>query len=131
MLHAWIGAEGAAMGVTSDVLRPQEAERKLREGYGKSLDWPAHALARACVTDPDDPPGAAAEMMDMLSVFDERGMGGIRMRIERVLVKPAEFDRVLDSVRAHGSSMAGRTEREIEAASVNAASRRAGMSLDR
>ena len=129
MLHDWIDKEGSKMGIISDVLRPEEAERKLREAYNKPLDWTAHALARACVTDPENPSQSAHEMMEMLAEFNERGMGGIRMRIEKVISNNPEFEKVLDSVRTHGKSHAAQTEREIETASTNTVSKKSGISI--
>ena len=86
-LKDWVETDEAKrLKIQSTILRPQGAERKLRKHYGKPADWTVRALARSCVTDPHNAKRAVKEMADALQPFDERGMGELQMRINKVLM---------------------------------------------
>ena len=130
MLREWIeGSDGQRLRLASTILRPQEAEGHLRSAYGKPIEWTAHALARACVSDPDDESQAANEMIEFLAPFQERGMGELRMRLERMMGDRNAMRSILESVRRHGNSLAMRREVRAQQASASAVSQEAGIAL--
>lgn len=131
MLRDWIeGPDGQDLGLTSTILRPEAAEERLRKACGKSLEWTGCALARSCVTDPDDEGRAAREMLDALVPFDRRGMPEIRWDIERMMSDPARRRTMLESVRRHGGSLAMRSEARRRAAASEAVEKETGVALD-
>ena len=130
LLREWIeGSDGQRLRLTSTILRPQEAEGRLRKAYGKPVEWTAHALARACVSNPDDEDQAANEMLDMLSPFQERGMGELRMRIEGLMADRGAMRDILDAVRRHGNSLAMRSDVRVREASASAVAKKAGIAV--
>ena len=130
LLREWIeGAEGQSLGLASTVLRPEEAERKLRKANGKDVFWVADALARSCVTNPGDPTRAAREILDASKDFHRRGMLSIRGVIVRAIADPCLRERALNAVRTRGSSLAMRSEARQQAAASKAVERSTGIGL--
>ena len=130
LLREWIeGAEGQSLDLTSTILRPAAAERKLRKANGKDVFWVADALARSCVTNPDDPKRAAQEILDATKDFRSRGMLSIQGDILRAIKDPRLRERALNAVRTHGSSLAMRSEARQQAAASIAVERSAGIGL--
>ena len=130
LLRVWIeGAEGQGLGLTSTILTPEAAELKLREANGKDVFWVVEALARSCVTNPDDENRAAQEILDAIKVFRKRGMLQIQGVISRAIADPRRRERALNAVRTHGTSAAMRSEARQEAAASKAVERSTGISL--
>lgn len=130
MLRQWLrNAGGPRLGLSTTILRPEPAEEEIRTALDKSIEWTAHAAARACVTDPDDELRSAREIAELIEGFDERGMSELKGRIYRMTKSRRELAQVLESVTRHGASRAMRGERALREAGAKAASRRAGMSL--
>ena len=130
MLRDWIeNREGRHLGITTTILRPEPAEERLRKEHEKPIEWTVHAAARASVTDPDDERRSAREIDELVSVFDERGMSELQQRIYRLTRTGPALRKALESVRSHGPSRAMRSEREMDGATAQAVSRRAGMTL--
>ena len=129
-LDEWIkGSEGKRLGLVSTIMRPERAEQRLREHYDMPEAWTAHALARSCVTDPDDENLAAEEMLEAMAPFRERGLRETRSNIAELIEDGDAFDAVMEGVRKHGNSLAHAANQRIEATADRAASKRAGTSL--
>ena len=78
LLRAWVGSAAARdRGIVTDILPPQPAEEKLRVSAQMPVEWCVWAAAHAAVTDPDDVGRAADEVVQLLEVFERRGMPGI------------------------------------------------------
>ena len=128
LLREWIeGSEGQGLGLTSTILRPDAAEEKLRKANGKDAYWVADALARSCVTDPDNPDRAAQEILDATKDFHLRGMLSIKGVVLRAIKSPRLRERALNAVRTHGMSLAMRSEARQQAAASKAVERSTGI----
>ena len=115
MLRHWVreGA-GKALGVTTEIYRPDEAEEALRKAKGKPIEWTAHAAARACVSDPEDREGSKREILELLAPLGKRGMGEIEDRVRRMIREPTVLEEALETVRERGNSRAAQAERELK-----------------
>ena len=130
MLRDWLKRQGTpVLGLSTTILRPEPAEERLRNDYGKPIEWTALAAARACVTDPYDETRAGQEMADLLEGFEERGMSELKQRIHRLIRNKREFNIILLSVAKHGTSRSMHEEHALSEAGSRAVSRRAGRSL--
>lgn len=128
LLQEWVGSPVVReRGVVTEVLPPQPAERKLRRASQMPVEWCAWAAAQAAVTNPDHEERAADEVLQMLDVFERRGMANIALLIERTTRTPAAFESALERVRRHGNSAAARAEWQRERHELNAVARRAGL----
>ena len=78
---------------------------------------------------PDDEDQAANEMLEMLTPFQERGMGELRMRIEGLMADRGAMRNILDSVRRHGNSLAMRSDMRVREASASAVAKKAGIAV--
>lgn len=123
LLEEWLEDKGRSLGIAGSILRPQKAESVLRRANDMPKEWIVHALVRSCVTDPEDPALSVQEMKAAMADFDERGMPGLRLRIERMTMDLDLMDRALESVRRHGPSQAMRQEAKMEAVEADAAAR--------
>ena len=104
-LQYWIDSgPGATLGITTAVLSPTRAEGRVRRACQQPPEWVAEIAARACVTQPEDRAQSSREIHLLMEHFDERGMGVIRERIERVLSAESALDAMLDAVSRHGVS---------------------------
>lgn len=131
LLKEWIVSPiGRRMNIKTTILRPPDAEARLRQSCGKSTAWTLHALARASVTDPYSPGAAAEEMALAMKDFPQRGMVELRGRIERMMLNESALEEALQSVRSHGASLAQRANARMAQASAKAVSKEAGISLD-
>lgn len=130
ILTDWIERrEGRELGITTVILDPEAAETALRRRHDKDPDWTAIAIARACVTDPDDPKKAAADIHAIIDTFDRRRMGQIKETILSLTATEKAFDAVLDQVRRHGTNRTLRAEREQLHAITRALSHHAGVTI--
>lgn len=130
LLKEWIANPvGRRMNIKTTILRPPDAEARLRESCGKSVTWTLNALARASVNDPYSPSAAAEEMALAMKDFPERGMVELRGRIERMMLNEATLDAALQNMKAHGASLAQRANARMAQASAKAVSRKAEISL--
>ena len=132
MLRHWLKTVGEPkLGLSTTILRPEPAEERLRNAYGKPIAWTLHAAARACVTDPTDTARAAREIAELIEVFDERAMSELKFRIYRLTRRPQDLAQALAMVARHGTSQAMRAEQALRRTSAKAASRRAERALGR
>ena len=126
-LKVWMKEEGERLGVVTTLLRPEEAEEKLRESLGKKLEWTEYAAARSCITDPYNKKKAKQEMEVLLEPLGRRGMGETQNRIYRALQDSKRWDHLLEHVATHGQSHAGRAEAEGRRQAVNEVNRATNM----
>ena len=135
LLRAWVASAAARnRGIVTDILPPQPAEEKLQPAEEKlrvaaqmPVEWCVWAAAHAAVTDPDEVDQAADEVVQLLEVFERRGMPGIALLIERTSRDAAAFDIALERVRKHGNSAAARAEWDRDRHELNAVAQAAGI----
>ena len=129
MLEEWLEGQGRRLGIEGSILRPQKAESILRQAYGMPKEWILHALVRSCVTNPDDTALSIQEMNAAMADFDERGIPGLRSRIDKMTLDLDKIESALESLRRHGPSQAMRQEANMAQQEEDAAVKRMGEDL--
>ena len=111
ILEQWAQTTGASMGLSFEILTPDDTERRMRK---ERLEWVAGAALRACVRNARNASEIATEVPRMMEDWGVRGMAQIEATVEATLEDPAKRKEAIGYATLKGPSKACRQEWEIE-----------------